>query len=185
MVNGRLEGVLVYPDKMWQRFTIAPGVTLDTWVTPSLSISIADENGQKRYLPAEDGDEAIKSIRTDPVWVVQHMGQPGYSLTVAGSEQVGTYSTRILEVSAVGAENRWNVEPQSGHIVRSAAQRMGSDGLAEEITGYANWRSFGGYVQPVNLQTTRRGVLVRSGQLLTFELNPTIDDKIWQLPPGY
>ncbi|HMD97800.1 MAG TPA: caspase family protein [Terriglobia bacterium] len=177
-LQGVLESIAVFPDRLWQQLTLPTGATIETLATPSLAFTRA--LGQTQAMSTAERDAILKELRTDPNWVAQHAGEPGYTLRAGGSEQVGEYSTRILEVDADGAHERWYVEPRSGLVVRTVAERMGADGMAEEVTDNSDWRSYGGFVSPAQQRTYRRGVLVRSGQVLELSVNPTINPALFQ-----
>jgi hypothetical protein len=174
------EVVSVFPDRFWQKITGLPMGDMVTVMTPQAAFMAGPQGA--RDIPTSVKKEGLKSLLRDPLLVAQHDDDPKYVFSADATEKVGDIETRILEVSAAGAEVRWFVDPQSGRILRASWHGMGMAGPTDNVADYADWKLVDGVSMPFKETRTQNGARALSIEITGVELNPTIDPKIFEKP---
>ena len=85
-------------------------------------------------------------------------------------------------MNADGAEVRWFIDPENGHILRASWQSTGMGGPGEVVADYADWKTVEGISVPFKVTRTRSGEKEASIEVKEFEINPKVDPKIFEKP---
>ena len=124
----------------------------------------------------------LREIKRDPIYIAQHAADPAFTFASAGSEKVGDVEAAVLDVSGEGASVRWYVDPSNGHILRARWQGSGPEGPAELVADFSDWRTVDGVTLSFKETETRNGETALSEEMQKFEVNPSIDMKIFEKP---
>jgi hypothetical protein len=118
--------------------------------------------------------------------VAQHAEDPKFVFAAGGSEKIGEVEAQILDVNADGAQVRWYVDPQTGHVLRTSAQTMGMGGPAEQVIDYSGWKEVDGITLPFKLKITQGGKDAGTADIKEIQINPAVDPKLFEKPakPG-
>jgi zinc protease len=174
------EQVVVFPDRIWQKLTTPMG-EMTMVFSPAASFMASPMGSQD--MPASQSEEALNEIKRDPFVVAQHADDPKYTFSAGASEKIGEVEAKILDVNADGAEVRWFVDPQSGRILRAAWKSMGGPaGPADMVADYADWKPVAGLTLPFKVTRTRSGEKEATVELKDFEINPSVDPKLFEKP---
>ncbi len=173
------EDVVIFPDREWQKMTTPMG-DMSTVISPAAAF-MATPVGT-RDLPASQKENALKNLKRDPLYIVQHGGDSKFIFAVSGTAKVGEVETKILDVNADGTEVRWYVDPQSGRILRAVWQSSGMQGPGEVVADYGDWQAVGGISLPFKETRTRNGEKEATIEVKNVEINPTIDPKLFEKP---
>jgi hypothetical protein len=114
--------------------------------------------------------------RVEPVYIAQHRSE--YGCISEGPEQIGSVTTTKLKITGEGREVHWNVDPGSGRLLR-VTTASGASGKV--ISDYSDWRPVDG----VNVAFQRYIVDGNRSSTVTigeYELNPTVDPKLFESP---
>lgn len=174
-----VEEVDAFPDELWQKMT-SPMGEMSLAVSPAAAF-VKTPRGT-RDLPASQKEDALQSVKREPLFVVQHADDAKFTFSAAGSEKIGDVDAAILDVDADGSQVRWWVDPATGHILRSRAQTLGMSGPTEEITDYADWKVVDGISVPFQEKMQRGAEGGESSEIKEFEVNPKIDPKLFEKP---
>jgi zinc protease len=173
------EQVVVFPDRIWQKLTTPMG-EMTMVFSPAASFMTSPMGSQD--MPASQSEEALNEIKRDPFVVAQHADDPKYTFSAGGSEKIGEVETKILDVNADGAEVRWFVDPQNGHILRATWKSVGPAGPGELVADFADWKPVAGLTLPFKVTRTRSGEKEASVELKDVEFNPSVDPKLFEKP---
>jgi len=173
------EEVAVFPDRSWQKMGTPMG-EMSMVVSPGAAFMMAPMGTQD--FPASRKEEALKELRREPLSVAQHADDPKFVFSADGSANVGDVETKVLDVNAAGAEVRWFIDPENGHIVRASWQSTGMGGPGEVVADYGDWKTVEGISVPFKETRTRSGEKEASIEVKEFEINPKVDPKIFEKP---
>ena len=170
---------IVYPDHVHQQM-VTPRGEMTMAASPE-SAFMASPMGA-RDLPGSQKEEMLGEIKRDPIYIAQHAADPAFTFASAGSEKVGDVEAAVLDVSGEGASVRWYVDPSNGHILRARWQGSGPEGPAELVADFSDWRTVDGVTLSFKETETRNGETALSEEMQKFEVNPSIDMKIFEKP---
>jgi hypothetical protein len=173
------EQLTLFPNRVWQKM-MAPMGEMSIIVSPGGAFIAAPMGSQT--LPASQKEEILNDLKRQPIFVAQHTDDPQFNFSAGGSERVGEVESRILDVNADGAQVRWFVDPQSGHILRDSYQSSAEGAPAQKVTDYADWKSVEGISVPFKQTTTRSGEKDASIEIKEYQINPEVDPKIFEKP---
>jgi zinc protease len=173
------EQVLVLPDRLWQKMTTPMGEM--TLVFSPTAAYMAAPMGT-RDMPASQKQEALTDMKREPLFVAQHADDPKFVFSAGGAEKIGDVETKILDVNADGAQVRWFVDPQTGHILRATSHSMGPGGPGEQVVDYSNWTTVEGLSVPFKEVRTRGGAKESAVEVKEIEINPPVDMKLFDKP---
>ena len=171
--------VAVFPDRSWQKMGTPMG-EMSMVVSPGADFMMAPMGTQD--FPASRKEEDLKMLRREPLSVAQHADDPKFVFAADGSAKVGNVETKVLDVNADGAEVRWFIDPENGHILRASWQSTGMGGPGEVVADYGDWKTVEGISVPFRETRTRSGEKQASIEVKEFEINPKVDPKIFEKP---
>jgi hypothetical protein len=175
----QIESTTVYPDH--GRVDVqTPQGGFSMITTPEAAFGLA--GGEARDLPASRKDENLEQIHRDLVYIAQHVNDPAFSFTSAGSDKAGGPETTIVDVSGPGVTMRWFVDPQSGKIVRETYKAVGQSGPFEGETAFSDWKAVEGLNLPFHRTNKQNGQDSSTVQFTSFQINPPVDMKIFERP---
>ncbi len=138
--------------------------------------------GQVRELPASMRDDVVAALNGDPLAVVARGDDPKVVAVAKGTEKVGDVEGQVLIVSVDGRDTRWVVDPGTGFVIRTARTTTGPTGPAEEVRDSSDFRPVDGIPFAHKAVVTRGGKPSEQVTVEAFELNPTIDGKLFDEP---
>ena len=152
------------------------GMSMSRVVTPDAAFMAAPMGVQD--MPASQKENALRELKLSTVSLAQHAADPKLSLAVADGAKVGDVDTRLLTVSFEGAEVKLFVDPSSGRVLRRVVQT----GPADQTIDFSDFKMVG------NMHVAFKRVISTGGQpsasatLLEYEINPTVDPKMFERP---
>jgi zinc protease len=175
-----IDSLTVMPDRMHQQLQTPTGpVTLV--ISPQgsfMSLPVGT-----REMPASQRDNALKELKTHPLYVAQHADDPRLSVRAAGSDKVGDVDARVLELSVDGAETRWLVDPASGRVLRSVSRTTGGGAPAEVAIDFSDFKTISGLTIPFKRTVKRNGEDAGAMDVQEVVINPPVDPKTFEKPP--
>ena len=175
----QIESTTVYPDHSRVDMQ-APQGTFSMITTPDAAFGLAADGA--RELPASRKNENLAQIHRDPIYIAQHVNDPAFSFTPAGSDKTGSAETMIVDVSGPGVTMRWFVDPQTGKIVRETYKAVGQSGPFDGETAFSDWKDVDGLNLPFHRANKQNGQDSSSVQYTSFQINPVVDLKIFEKP---
>lgn len=156
--------------------------------SPTLAFGVGTDGKLTTY-PESMKRRMLTGFKSEWRNVLANSSQPGYSFTARGSALVGTVAARILEVDVDEHRVRWYVDPESGLILRYVRQQVGESSTVEILTDLSDWRVLDGHLFPfsvsVRTRDTVRGLeTVQRFQVTEVQINPPVDMRLFQSPPG-
>jgi zinc protease len=133
-------------------------------------------------LPESRSKEQLDEITRDLINVAQHVNDPKYTFAVSGKEQVDGKDTSVLQIGADDLKVTWNVDPQSGKVVRATYDGMTQTGPAKIVDSFSDWKANDGISLPGHYVRTAGGKEVATFDLTSFQINPTVDPKSFEKP---
>lgn len=175
----RVEGTVVFPDKVHASLSTPMGPMTMVY-TPT--VAFMSMSGQTRDIPASQRAEGINAIKRDQVNIAQHVNDPKYAFTMAGTGKVGDVEATVLDINADGVSLKWYVDPQTGHVLRAAYSSVGPNGPAQTVEDFSGWQTVDGLTLPTQKITTQNGQQVSSEKVETRQINPQVDPALFQKP---
>jgi zinc protease len=175
-----MQATIVYPDRMRVNIQTPEG-TLVIAVSPDAGF-MAAPGMEARNLPPAQKNETEDQIRRDPVYIGQHLNDPGFIFAAAGSEKIGETDTALVDVSGPGVTIRWYVDPKTGRILRETYQAMGQSGRFQGQTDLETWETHDGLTLPRIHKNKQDGKDSSVAEFTALQLNPTVDPKIFEKP---
>jgi zinc protease len=174
-----VEEIAAFPDQLWQKMRTPMG-EMTMVISPAAAFMKSPMGSQD--LPGAQKEDGLKELKRHPIFVAQHADDPKFIFAAGGSEKIGEVDAQVLDVNADGAQVRWYVDPQTGHVLRTAAQSMGMGGPAEQVIDYSEWKEVEGISVPFKLKITQGGNEAGSQDVKEFEINPAVDPKLFEKP---
>lgn len=171
--------VIIFPDRLWQKMT-GPMGEMTMVFSPAAAFMQVPMG--IRDMPASQKDDVLNELKRDPFYVAQHSEDPKFVFAAGGNEKIGDIEAKILDVNADGAQVRWFVNPQDGRILRAQSASVGPQGPSERVVDYSDWKSVEGMMVPFKETRTRGAQKEASVEVKEFELNPTVDPKLFEKP---
>jgi hypothetical protein len=178
-----LEAIMAFPDQVCSKMTTPMG-EMTIVISPAAAFMKSPMGAQD--LPSAQKEEGLKEVKRHPIFVAQHAEDPKFVFAAAGSEKIGEVEAQILDVNADGAQVRWYVDPQTGHVLRTSAQALGMTGPGQRVTDYSGWKEVDGISLPFKAKITQDGKEAGSQDIKEVQINPAVDPKLFEKPakPG-
>lgn len=174
-----VESTIVFPDRMRAELHTAQG-TFSMIATPEAGFVAA--GGQVQDMPSSRKKETMDQIHRDLIYLAQHIGDPTFSFSAAGTEKDGSDELAIVDVSGPDVSMRWFVDPKSGKLVRETYKSLGQGGPVDSETGFSEWKAVDGLNLPFHRENKQAGKDSSSAQFTKIEINPIVDPKIFEKP---
>ncbi len=171
---------LAFPDSMHVEMQIPQG-KLTIVASPNAAYMSLPGMGS-RNLPAGQKTEMMAQMHHDLVYVAQHVEDPAFTFTAAGTEKVGDIDAAILDIGGAIPWVRWYVDPSNGHILREKYKGMGQGGPFDGETELSEWRTADGLTMPYKHANTQNGQQTSTAEFQKIELNPQLDPKLFDKP---
>jgi len=177
----KVERTIVYPDHMKLDLETPQGSFAMITTPEAAFVSMAGRGTQD--MPSSQRDETLAQIRRDLVYLAQHVDDPSYTFTASGTDKAGEKMVAVVEVSGPGVSMEWFVDPQTGEVVRATYKTMSQSGMVEAETDYSDWRPVeGGLTLPFRHDNKQEGKDFNTLQFSSFQINPSVDPKIFEKP---
>jgi zinc protease len=175
-----IEVTIAFPDRLHVGVQTPNGM-LSIVVSPDVGFMSAAGMGV-RDLPAEQKADSLAQIHHDPVYVAQHVNDPAFTFTAAGTEKIGDVDAAVVDVGGAIPWLRWYVDPKSGLILREAYKGVGQTGPFEGETELSDWRTADGLTLPYLHQNKQNGKDSSTVKYTAIQINPTVDPKLFEKP---
>ena len=172
--------LLAFPDSMRVDMEIPQG-KLTIVASPQAAFMSVAGMGSRSMPPAQK-NEMLSQLHHDLVYVAQHVDDPTFTFTAAGTEKIGDVEAAILDIGGAIPWLRWYVDPKSGHILREKYKGMGQSGSFDGETELADWRSADGLTVPFKHENKQNGQQTSTAEFKTIEINAAVDPKMFEMP---
>jgi hypothetical protein len=169
-----VERVTVYPANFYVVFQDSKGAATKIVDTPGSSFEASGSSATA--IPSSQLADLRLAVKLDPVYIAKYRGQ--FTCGIEGNEAIGKINTLKLKISTEGAEEFWYVDPTSGQLLRTS-YTTAANGAA--VTDYSDWRPVGG-IHVAYKRHSRTGAETDDVVVDQYEVNPTIDPKLFQSP---
>jgi zinc protease len=150
-------------------------------VTPSIAFVSAEGMGV-RDLPESQKSDTLNQLKRDLVYIGQHLNDPSFIFSAAGSEKIGATDAQIVDVSGPGTTTRWYVDAKTGRVLRESYQTTGASGAAKAETDLDDWKTNDGLTLPYLRKNRQDGKDTSTTQFNTIQINPKVDSKLFDKP---
>jgi len=174
-----VDSIDVFPDRSWQVMKTPMG---EMTMVMSPSAAFMGTPMGTRDLPASQKESMLKEMKRNPLYVVQHLEDGGYTLSEGGVEKVGDVETRVLIVTSDGSDVKWYVDPASGKILRTSSTSMAMGAPALQVTDFTEWKVIDGVPVAMKRTMTRNGEPGGTVEVKEFEINPAVDETVFIKP---
>jgi zinc protease len=171
---------LAFPDSMHVEMQIPQG-TLTIVASPDNAYMSMPGMGSRSMPPAQK-TEMMSQMHHDLVYVAQHVDDPAFTFTAAGTEKVNDVETAVLDVGGAIPWVRWYVDPKTGHILREKYKAMGQSGSYDGESDLSDWRTADGLTMPYKHENKQNGQQTSTAEFKKIELNPQLDPKLFDKP---
>jgi len=175
----QMEEIAAFPDQLWQKMRMPMGEM--TMVISSSAAFMKSPMGSQD-LPGAQKEDALKELKRHPIFVAQHADDPKFIFAAGGTERIGDVDAQILDINADGAQVRWYVDAQTGHILRTSAQTTGMGGPVEQVVDYSEWKDVEGINLPFKLKIKQGGNDAGTEDIQELQVNPAVDPKLFEKP---
>jgi zinc protease len=178
-VRYQVETTIAFPDRL--RASLQQGGQSMTLVfTPDAAFMIGPDGVQS--VPESQKQESLDQLKRDPVFVAQHLSDPKFTFTAAGTQKVQDVEARVLDVGADGVPVRYYVDPGTGRILRQQYRGVGPGGPFEGETDLSDWKDMGGITMAAHRVNKQNGKPSSIVDVLELQVNPPIDSKLFERP---
>jgi len=132
--------------------------------------------------PESQNKEQVQALTRDRIYVSQHANDPGFTFAATGTEQVDGKNTSLLQVTTPEQKVIWNVEPETGHVVRASYDGMSQTGPAKMVETFSDWKTSDGISLPSHVSRAADGKEVMTIDLKSFQINAAVDPKTFEKP---
>ena len=171
---------LAYPNSMHVDVETAQG-KLTIVASPDAAFMTMGSMGT-RSMPPDQKKEMLSQLHHDLVYVAQHIDDPTFTFTAAGTEKIGDVDAAILDIGGAIPWVRWYIDPKTGYILREKYKGMGQSGPFEGETNLSDWRSVDGLNMPYKHQNKQNGEETSNAEFKKIDLNPALDSKLFAKP---
>ena len=171
---------LAFPDRMHVDVQTPQGA-LTIVATPDDAFMSMAGMGTRSMPPAQK-NEMLAQLHHDLVYVAQHVDDPAFTFTAAGTEKIGDVDAAILDIGGAIPWVRWYIDPKTGYILREKYKAMGQSGPFDGESNLSDWRTVEGLSMPYKHQNKQNGQETSNAEFKKIELNPTVDPKIFAKP---
>jgi zinc protease len=175
-----LQTTIVFPDRMHAEIQ-APQGTMTIVVTPSAGFMSISGMGVRDMPPSQRAD-SMQQIHRDPVFIGQHLDDPSFTFSSAGTDKFGGTQASVLDISGAGVSIRWFVDAQSGRILGETYEAMGQSGPSHDETSFDDWKTADGLTLPYMRKNKENGQDSSTAQFTKIEVNPKIDSQLFEKP---
>ncbi len=135
-----------------------------------------------RSMPPAQKDEMLTQIHHDLIYVAQHVSDPAFTFTAAGTEKIGDVDAAILDIGGAVPWVRWYIDPKTGYILREKYKGVGQTGPFDGETDLSDWRTADGVSEPYTHKNKQNGQETSLVEYKKIEINPTVDPKLFEKP---
>jgi zinc protease len=171
---------LAFPDRMHVDVQTPQGA-LTIVATPDDAFMSMAGMGTRSMPPAQK-NEMLAQLHHDLVYVAQHVDDPAFTFTTAGTEKIGDVDAAILDIGGAIPWVRWYIDPKTGYILREKYKAVGQSGPFDGESNLSDWRTVDGLSMPYKHQNKQNGQETSNAEFKKIELNPTVDPKIFAKP---
>ncbi len=172
---------LAFPDSMHVEMQIPQG-TLTIVASPNAAFMSLPGMGSRTMPPAQKS-EMLAQLHHDLVYVAQHVNDPSFTFTAAGTEKVGDADAAVLDIGGAIPWVRWYIDPKSGYILREKYKGTGQSGTFDGETELSDWRTADGLTMPRLHKNKQNGEQTSTAEFKKIEINPPLDPKLFEKPP--
>jgi zinc protease len=171
---------LAFPDSMHVEMQIPQG-RLTIVASPNSAFMAIPGMGSRAMPPAQK-TEMLSQLHHDLVYVAQHVDDPAFTFTAAGTQKIGDVDASILDIGGAIPWVRWYIDPKSGYILRELYKGMGQAGQFDGETDLSDWRADDGLTMPRLHQNKQNGQQTSLAELKKIEINPSLDPNLFEKP---
>jgi zinc protease len=171
---------LQFPDSMHVDMQIPQG-TLTIVASPDAAFMSLPGMGSRSMPPAQK-NEMMSQMHHDLVYIAQHVDDPAFTFTGAGTEKIGDVEAGIIDVGGAVPWVRWYVDPKTGYILREKYKATGQSGPFDGESDLSDWRTADGLTMPYKHANKQNGEQTSVAEFKKIELNPQLDPKLFQKP---
>ena len=171
---------LAFPDRMHVDVQTPQGA-LTIVATPDDAFMSMAGMGTRSMPPAQK-NEMLAQLHHDLVYVAQHVDDPAFTFTAAGTEKIGDVDAAILDIGGAIPWVRWYIDPKTGYILREKYKAMGQSGPFDGESNLSDWRTVDGLTMPYKHQNKQNGQETSNAEFKKIELNPPVDPKLFAKP---
>ena len=171
---------LAFPDSMHVEVQTPQG-QLTIVATPATGFMSMAGMGT-HSMPPPQKQEMMTQIHHDLIYVAQHVNDPAFTFTAAGTEKIGDIDAAIVDIGGAIPWLRWYVDPKTGYIVREKYKGIGQVGPYEGETDLSDWRAADGLTEPYMHKNKENGQETSVVEYKKIEINPTVDPKLFEKP---
>jgi len=177
-----LQVTIVFPDRMHVEVQTPQG-QIAIVVTPEAGFMAAAGMGTQDMPPGQK-TESMQQIHRDMIYIGQHLDDPAFVFSAAGTEKIGDIDARILDVRAGDMAIRWFVDPKNGHVVRESYEAVGRSGPFHGETDLSDWKTTDGITLPAMHKNKENGKDSSIVEFTRVQYNPTVDPTLFEKPPA-
>jgi hypothetical protein len=171
---------LAFPDRMHVDVQTPQGA-LTIVATPDDAFMSMAGMGTRSMPPAQK-NEMLAQLHHDLVYVAQHVDDPAFTFTAAGTEKIGDVDASILDIGGAIPWVRWYIDPKTGYILRERYKAMGQSGSFDGESNLSDWRTVDGLTMPYKHQNKQNGQETSNAEFKKIEINPAVDPKLFAKP---
>jgi zinc protease len=171
---------LAFPDRMHVDVQTPQGA-LTIVATPDDAFMSMAGMGTRSMPPAQK-NEMLAQLHHDLVYVAQHVDDPAFTFTAAGTEKIGDVDAAILDIGGAIPWVRWYIDPKTGYILREKYKAMGQSGPFDGESNLSDWRTVDGLTMPYKHQNKQNDQETSNAEFKKIELNPAVDPKLFAKP---
>ena len=171
---------LAFPDSMHVDMQIPQG-TLTIVASPDAAFMSLPGMGSRTMPPAQK-TEMLAQLHHDLVYVTQHINDPAFTFTAAGTEKIGEIDAAVLDIGGAIPWVRWYIDPKSGYVLREKYKGMGQSGSFDGETELSDWQTADGLTMPRLHKNKQNGEQTSTAEFKKIEINPSLDPKLFEKP---
>ena len=167
-----------YPTRRVHQRIRLPMGEMESVITPESGFMKSPMGTQD--LPASQRGAAIAELWSDPIFLAKHAGDAAVKASFAGSESIGGIGAAKLDVEAGDARMTLWIDPSDGRLLRRSKTSVAMGQPTTEVTDFSDWGTASGIRYPKRIVSTANGEPRLEATVLSMEMNPTIDETIFQ-----
>ena len=171
---------IAFPDSMHVEMQTPQGQLIIV-STPSAGFMSMAGMGSRSVPPAQK-DDMMAQLHHDLIYVVQHVGDPAFTFTAAGTEKIGDVEAAIVDIGGAVPWIRWYIDPKTGYILREKYKGVGQTGPFDGETDLSDWRTADGLTHPYLHKNKQNGQDTSVVEYKKLEINPPVDPKLFERP---
>jgi zinc protease len=172
--------MIAFPDSMHVDVQTPQG-NLTIVTTPDAAFMSMAGMGTRSMPPAQK-NEMLSQLHHDLIYIAQHVDDPAFTFTAAGTEKIGDVDAAILDIGGAVPWVRWYIDPKTGYILREKYKGMGQSGPFDGETNLSDWRSADGLTMPRQHENKQNGQQTSIAEFKKIEINPQLDSKLFEKP---